>query len=466
MASSVSRGPEGQHEEPGKRGEVIAGASKERKDLRKLIDVRFKKVGQTAPAPEQQKKLDAVAFEKSKKYHFEGTVDRASFSPKLKEKSFYIADAGFARDMLKNFDQIVLKFPSLSTPDGKGKLKTMLEFLVTSTIGAGKMKLPDGTFDHVKWKEKSEKFLGADNLYGPEGLYNVILAYRRAVDKMRFRLRDSGAKATYELRSSGKSAERSVRLYDEGEEKEAVAPPASKKLDIQRQRVLAEAKKENKGDGEKFNEVMDDYFAQRNKLEEHITAAIANGKMTNEEAKVHMASLYALNFKHSASSMDASTADFDRLALAVETLDRVAVAVAKAEKPAETVAKTAAPRELYDEREVKALADRILNMNPMKARYELAEGQTLDQLAGVIAFDTVKLIDPVAGRGILENLAKLIQPIMLAVLNNMHKENVANNTPSKIFVLDESAQRRAVLLLLNELKKNNIQSNAVLKMRV
>ncbi len=461
MASSASRGPEGRQEGSGDRNEVVASAAQERKALRKLVDVRFKKVGQTAPEPEQQKKLDAVTFEKSKKYRFEGTVDRASFSSKLKEKSFYVTDAGFARDMLKNFDQIVLKFPSLSTSDGKAKLKTMLEFLVTSSMGEGKMKLSDGTFDHVMWKEKSEKFLGSDNLYGPEGLYNVILAYRRAVDKMRFRLRDSGAKATYELRSSGKSAERSVRLYEEDEEKEAVKL-SEQKPDTQRQKLLDQAKNARKGLGEVFNEQMNDYLAERNNLMARISVALEKGQMKYEDASEYRDSLNGLSLRDAASKREVSDRDMARLELIDETIIRIKAAVVKAEKPVE---KASVPREGSDARESRELAERILNASPMKARYELAEGQTLEQLAGVVALEAIKSVDPVAGKPVLDSLVKLIQPIILAALNNINKENIAKNAPSKIFVVDQDAQERVVTLILTELKKYSIKSNAAMRIK-
>lgn len=421
-----------------------------------IAEKKYKNPGEKALTQEQREKMTPEErkkyplLEKGKKYISVGAVDKVPFKPTLRDKRWYVEMAATGKNLIQNFDAVSFDFPGLD--------KASLRKAVENIASVSTLDLITGTVTPEDYKKKIESGFSTDEIYGAHGAFNVILAFGRAQDLLNNV--QPGASIDYRLKLAVNRYSKLLAKKEKAEKAEKVGG----KSGISRQEIAEKAKKANKEAGEMFNEVMDDYFKQSRKLIERIGVCVANGSMSEEEARTYRESLNDLKYKDAESRANASDADFARLTLVVEVVDRVTAAVVKAEKPAEKK-DAAVPREGYDARESRELAMRILSTSPMKARYELAEGQTLEQLAGVIALEAVKSVDPIAGKPVLDNLVILVKPIILAVLNNINKENIAKNAPSKVFVMDEDAQQRVITLILTELKKYSIKSNTEMRIK-
>lgn len=443
------------------RAEVVAGAKVDAAEIKseiKDIQVGFKTYHAGEWPRKEADRKDAKTPENGKTYTAIGAVDRIPFKPEVRSFEWYLTMGQYARHMARDFNRIDFQFPGLKNIPKNEKARQKILAIIKKVSGASisAAVVDDPVASAKAFKKALDAEGSSEEIYGAQGVLNVVLAYGRASDQLKGVTPENAGSIDYKLELGNK---RYSKLF----ERKKKETKKAEKADSRREDFDKQAKKADKGQGEIFNDQMNEYLAERNDLTARIGAAVENGKMKHEDAYEYREALNKLDLRDAVSRKEMSDSDLARLELTDATINRVKAAVEKAEKPAQGAA--SAPRESYDEQETKVLVEKILNMNPMKDRYELAEGQTLDQLAGVIAFDVVKLIDPVAGKGVLENLSKLVQPIILAALNNIHKANVANNTPSKIFILDKSTQQRVVLLLLSELKKNKIQSNAMLKMR-
>ncbi|MCX6733347.1 MAG: hypothetical protein NTX63_00875 [Candidatus Peregrinibacteria bacterium] len=446
----------------GKRAEVVAatkGAALELKSEVKDIQVGFKTYdGGEWPRKEAERK-DAKTPESGKNYTAIGAVDRVPFKPEVRSFEWYMTMGSYARHMARDFNRIDFQFPGLKNipknEKARQKILDIIKKVSTASIDAAVVD------DPKKAAEAFKKILDAAGnsaeVYGAEGVLNVVLAYGRASDNLKGVTPENAGSIDYKLELSNK---RYSKLF---ERKAKVEKPQ----DPRRKGVIERAKKEGKGMGETFNEVMEDFFAQNRKLIERIAVAVENGKMTPEEAKKYKDALDNLNYKNAVSSNEASDEDFARLALVDETVNRVRVAVEKAEKPEkpEKPAAPVAPKETYDERETRTNAMRIINEGNLEKRYAWKDesAQDVEAMVKRIAHDVVAAVNPADSPMNIEipRYEEALYALIRASLRNELKDRIAarenKQNVSPDYVLNENEKVRYVSTVLSRMNSKAIR---------
>lgn len=331
-------------------------------------------VGKGDLPAKKQKEADALDFEKDKSYHFDGIVDQLPFQANLKPASFYRKKAEYARQILEDFDSVKISFSTFKGLDGKARAKEMLQYLV-DTVPANS-KTP---FDTVKWKKNTELRYSSDQIYGAEGIFNLTLAYKRAVDKMRARVKKSGAHATFELKLSPKGMpERALRVYE---------------VNKLAEKVLKDSVKEGVSESKIFNKYMTEYADLRSQLVSKVVSHKLDGELFSAQADEFFKRLDALNCR------DASTPsyeDYIRMDSIDRALDSVGLDLKKmleqnkvGGKKAEGNAVAAESRESVASREHARRVESILNRGDLKDRYVIAENP--ETTVALIVNDVIKV---------------------------------------------------------------------------
>lgn len=136
----------------------------------------------------------------NKEYKTIGKVDRQWHREKAKVEAWYRVKAENAQRMLSVFDQVEHNFASLQDPKVLEAYKGLLTKMSTMT-----------SFKAKDWKKLvSESGLTKAQIYGPEGIYNLLLAFQRA--SVTVPKNKEGSTITYRLLGSRK--DRSTRLME------------------------------------------------------------------------------------------------------------------------------------------------------------------------------------------------------------------------------------------------------------
>lgn len=403
--------------------------------------------------PEQRKKYPLL--EKGKKYISVGAVDKVPFKPVLRDKGWYVEMAATGKNLIQNFDAVSFDFPGLD--------KASLRKAVENIASVSTLDLITGTVTTEDYKKKIESGFSADEIYGVNGAFNVILAFGRAQDLLNNV--QPGASIDYRLKLA-------VNRYSKLLAKKVKAEKVEGKSDTFRQNIVEKAKSANKEPNEMFNEVMNDYFKQSRKLVERIALCARNGRMTPEEAHAYGESLNNLRYKDAESRADVSDEDMDRLVLVSETVERVQAAVEKAEKP-EKPAAPAVRKESYDEREARANAMSIINEGNLEKHYAWKEEseQDVEAMIKSIAHDVVAAVNPSDAPAAVEIplYEEALYALIRASLRNELKERKTarenNHAISPEYTLSENEKVRYVSSVLSRMsgktprvKRNNPHS--------
>lgn len=404
--------------------------------------------------PEQIAKFPLL--EKGKTYLAKGAVNRVPFKQDIRDKHWYYEMAVAGKKLIENFDSVAFDFPALKNKQYKARMKAAIEKITVSSVDLIADKLTPEQF-----KAKIEEGFSKDEIYGSQGIFNIILAFGRAYDLVNNV--QEGASIDYRLSLSNK---RYSQLLAKKMKTEKKAEKVGDKSDAVRQNIAEKAKKMGKGMGEMFNEVMEDYFAQNRKLVERIALAVENGKMTPEEAKGYRDALDNLNYKNAVSSNEASDEDVSRLALVNETIDRVTTALDKIDKSTEKPAeKPAAPQESYNEREMRANAMRIINEGNLEKRYAWKDesAQDVESMVKRIAHDVVAAVNPADAPADIEipryeeALYALIRASLRNELRDRKTARENNQTVAPEYVLNENEKVRYVSTVLGRMDSKAIR---------
>lgn len=230
-------------------------------------------------------KLPVIAKEKG--YKSVGEVNRKPFSKKLRSKNWYADKAKYAASLVSKFDKVAFFFPSFKNAAQKAKIKGIISDIATF-----------GDRSPATFKKDLETTYTSDELYGAEGAFNVILAYKRACAPGSLEDKDN-VDIAVKL-----SSNRSVSVY----EKVASAAPA--KAEGAKEKVKEAAGRDMKLVND-YNKFMEEAEKEAQSLYDQIDDAEKNGMQKDQAEKLRNI-LRGTKFDRVPISRDPDEADFKR----------------------------------------------------------------------------------------------------------------------------------------------------------
>lgn len=400
-------------------------------------------------------------LEKGKTYLAKGTVNRVPFKQTIRDKHWYYEMAVAGKKLIENFDSVAFDFPALKNKQYKERMKAAISNITVSSVDLIADKLTPEQF-----KTKIEEGFSKEEIYGSQGIFNIILAFGRAYDLVNNV--QEGASIDYRLSLGNKRYSQLLTRKKEVERKAAVSKPVAKvaaKPAADKITPPAAAEVKNSPEWNEYNEKMKVFSTRTDYLTSEVNAVEKDGGISKEEAGALRLRIKAIESKIAPLASgekvpaDAQTM-YENTTKAIQTLRADFEAAKMKNKP---VKREEEPRGLpVAPTEVQAQAERALSRNSFKASYELAEGQTLEKLADIIARDAMKVVAPAVGSKLYDSLVDRIRGIVFAHLNTIDRENRAKNISTRIFVLEPQVQNAIISALLLELKLNNIKSDIVM----
>ena len=438
------------------REKIVTGAKVDVAEVKsevKDIQVGFKKYNAGEWPRKEGDRKDAKTPENGKTYTAIGAVDRVPFKPEVRSFEWYMTMGDYARHMARDFNRIEFQFPGLKkTPKNEKARQKMLDIIKKVSTASVDAAIVD---DPKKAGEAFKKILDAEGnnaeIYGSEGVLNVVLAYGRASDNLKGVTPENAGSIDYKLELSNM---RYSKLFERKNAKAGKDP--------RREKLAEKAKKAGEGGGEMFNEMMNDYLTQRNRLMARIAIAVESGKMTLEDANAHRAALDNLNLKDAVSKSEVSSGDLDRWTLVESTIARITAILDQLEKPVE--AKPATSKETYDEREARANAMRIINEGNLEKHYAWKDesAENVEVMVKRIAHDVVAAVNPIDTPTDVEipRYEEALYALIRASLRNELKDRAItrenNQTVSPDYTLNENEKVRYIATVYSRMNSKAI----------
>ena len=425
------------------------------------------KAGEMGLSPEQRRNLTPAErakyplLEKGKKYIAVGGVDKVPFKQKVQDAHWYYEMAVAAKGLFDNFDAVAFDFPAIKkNPKYKEQMKR-----AASTIAISSVDLIAGAITPEQYKAKIESGFSAEEIYGAQGAFNVILAFGRAQDLLNNV--QPGASIDYRLKLSGKKYSQLLAKKEKAEGKKADAKPEVKP-DAKPEDPQA---KNERLDWEAYNTEMQEFFKRISLMRLEIKEAEKNGSISKVEADGLRLRLSALDVD----TLPEGQKPHPQARQKYEDYDKATKRIRKdfedmKKKNADAAALAQKPVNLPDAPTVEGLnsdydAGRILNLSSeLKNNYEWTEGKSLDYIASVIAKDVVEVIKPSAGKDVRDSLIAYAKTIVLSKLDAQRKGS-PENANRKSFAFDKAAQIAVVSPVLAYMKQMNIKSNALMGLK-
>lgn len=365
-------------------------AANRQKDLRAsveanaLISIRYK---QGEWPRDEANRVDAITPEQNKNYTAVGEVNRVPFKQIARPYDWYLTMRSYAAHMMRDFDRIDFQFPSLKKgPKNRKSLQKMRDILQKiSSASVDAAIIDDSTEAGNAFKSILDQAGNVQEIYGSEGVLNLVLAYGRASDTLKGITPGNAGSIDYKLKLSNNMAS---SLYERKQVDRIAEPiPAGVKVrDFVRSRAVME--KTSKVD--MFNELMQPYAAKRYPLIRRVRALQNAGVLSSEEVTKYSNALTALDFSM-VETRQPTAQDYDRYEHVVIEVDRIESELDVAEKnakpkpekkenvpvpPAVEMTPAAAPeepRETVAAREHARRIESILNQGDILDRYAIDE---------------------------------------------------------------------------------------------
>ncbi len=155
-----------------------------------------------------ESKLRAPPMEKEYTYRAIGGVDATSFEEKKINTADLVKMSALARkfaDLYLGEGRIVSNFSTLKGEDSEAEVLAIIE-----DIGNVDAQVKKGTFDLEKFKN-SLKDRSYDLVYGPQGVFNILLAIHRADEAVKDK---NSTNVVYDLRIGNKKLSQSLRYTE------------------------------------------------------------------------------------------------------------------------------------------------------------------------------------------------------------------------------------------------------------
>lgn len=404
----------------------------------------------------EAERTNAITPEKGKTYTAMGGVNRLPFKQELRPYQWYLTMGEYARHMVRDFNRIDFQFPSYKNIPKNEKARQRIRDMVKKVSGAS----IDATIidDPKKAAEAFKNVLDAvgntNDIYGAEGVLNVVLAYGRASDTMRGVTPENAGSIDYKLELSNK---RYAKLFEKKQkaEKKVDARPKESKLDLRtmppKEYVVQKAKEMGSSEYKVYVEVTDQYLADRNKLEERAKLCYDRQQISSDDYVRLMQLLRSLKMNNPSSPPNEN--DYERLNHVAKVIENVTNEIHQAEKSRAAIKKEVSESRGVDIEtvEFEKQAKLIINEGYLefpKPPYPILKADTIEELVKRIAHDVVEAIYP--AYNLPQQYERLIHNIIRGTLNAELKHSPNQSSPYK---LSDAEKIRFIVPVLQEMER-------------